>query len=461
MSSLKTQETREGILSRFAERTRGSRAFSARARRVLPGGDTRTSTYYAPYPAYMERGEGCHVYDCDGNRYLDLLNNYSALIHGHAHPPTVEAIREQASKGTVLGAPCRVGVSHAELLCERVPSLDSVRYCNSGSEATLFALRAARAFSGKDGIVKIEGGYHGTHDYAEVSIAPDLEGDDLPRGHLASRGVPASVLDEVFVVPLNQLEAVEAVLDQHGDRIAAVIIEPQLGAGGGVAAQADYLHGLRRLADRHDVLLIFDEIRTFRLDLGGLQRQHGVIPDITALGKFIGGGLPVGAFGGREEIMTLFDPTRPGYLKHAGTFNGNNITMAAGLATLEDYGAEAIARLNGLGERLERRLNEVLAAVGIRGRAVGTGSLLSLHWQEEKAATSREVKAAARAARDVPKLLHLEMLNRGVFCAARMDFYLSTAVSEAEVDTAAHAFWGALETLKPYVAEQTPHLIAG
>jgi glutamate-1-semialdehyde 2,1-aminomutase len=460
-SSLKTQRIAEGIVSRFVERTQGSQDASRRAKGVLPGGDTRTTTYYQPHPAYMVRGKGCYVYDCDGNRYLDMLNNYTSLIHGHAHPPTVRAIQEQAARGTVLGSPCRIAVSHAEVLCQRVPGLDFVRYCNSGTEATLFALRAARAFTGRDAIIKMEGGYHGTHDYAEVSILPNLERNDLPRGHLSSRGVSASVLDEVFVVPVNNLDAVEKVLTEHGDDVAALIIEPLLGAGGGVVAQVDYLRGLRELADQYGFLLVFDEIRTFRLDVGGLQRVHGIAPDITALGKIIGGGLPVGAFGGRAEIMRLFDPTQPGFVKHAGTFNGNSITMAAGLATLGDFGADAVTRLNGLGEKLKHRLNRVLDVTGVRAQVVGVGSLLSLHWQEKEGTTSREVKAAARAAKDVPKFLHLEMLNRGMLCAPRLDFYLSTAMTGAQVDEAAHIFGGALDTLKPYMVEQTPHLVGG
>lgn len=456
---MKANKVAQDIQDRFIERTHTSQELSDRAKRVFPGGDTRTSTYYEPYPAYMERGEGCYVYDCDDNRYLDLLNNYTSLVHGHGHPATVEAIREQARLGTVLGSPSRVAVKHAELLCRRVPGVDFVRYCNSGTEATLFALRAARAFTGRDGIVKIDGGYHGTHDFVEVSVAPAMEGDELPRGHLSSPGVPLCVLDQVFVVPLNDLSALERVLGDHGDSIAAVIMEPQLGAGGGVVAHVDYLQVLRELVDHHGVLLVFDEIRTFRLDLGGVQRLFGVTPDITAFGKIIGGGLPVGAFGGREEILSLFDPTQPGFLKHAGTFNGNNITMAAGVATLEDYDCEAISRLNGLGDRMRHRLNGLLEKAEIRAQVVGMGSLLSLHWTTEEATTSREVKEAAQAAQGVPRLLHLELLNQGMLCAARSDFYLSTAMTEAEVDAAVHAFGEALRVIVPYIEEMTPHLI--
>jgi len=453
-------EVARSIVDRFTQRTQGSRGADDRAKQVLPGGDTRSATYYPPYPAYMERGDGCRVYDYDENEYIDFLNNYTSLIHGHGHPGTVSAVREQVARGTVLGSASHVTLRHAEMLCDRIPSLDAVRYCNSGTEATLMAIRAARAFSEKDVIVKMDGGYHGAHDSVQVNIQPDLESMGLPQPRRASRGVPASVLADVLVVPFNDLVALEHVLQEHAREIAAIILEPVLGSGGGVDPQPGFLQGARALADRFGVLLIFDEVLTFRLDVGGAQSIYGVTPDLTALGKIIGGGLPVGAFGGRQDIMASFDPMHPKTISHSGTFNGNNLTMAAGLATMADYDAGEVARINELGQRLKQGINEAFQSAGVVAHASGMGSLVNIHWQKNEVKTSREAVAAKMAAKAVPRLVHLELMNQGIFCASRLQFAISTPMTEREVDQAAQAFQAALSAVRPYMAEQTPHLVA-
>jgi glutamate-1-semialdehyde 2,1-aminomutase len=453
------QNISQKILAAYKEKTPGSMAHHRLAGRYLPGGDTRSATYFSPYPVYMERGRGCWLYDADGNEYLDMLGNYTSLIHGHAHPTIVEAIREQAVNGTVFGAAGAIQYRHAEHLCSRIPTMDMIRYCNSGTEATLFVIRAARAFTGKDGIIKIDGGYHGGHDLAEVNNLPDIESDGPPRASVHA-GIPASVLQDVRVVPFNDLTALAAILETDAGRIAAIIVEPVLGAAGVILPQDGYLAGLRELADRFKILLIFDEVITLRLSTGGMQKLSGVMPDLTSLGKIIGGGLPVGAFGGRADIMAIFDPAHPRAIIHSGTFNAANMVMAAGLCALNALDQPAIDRINALGERLKGGFNDAFKQAGLRGQVTGIGSLNQVHWHDGPLINARDSVRALTAAKELPGLLHLEMMNRGIYSAKRGMIIISTPMTEGEIDKATVAFAGTLELLKPYIAERYPQLVA-
>jgi glutamate-1-semialdehyde 2,1-aminomutase len=453
------EEISRKILDTYRGKTSGSKAHQEKAARYLPGGDTRSATYFAPYPVYMERGRGCFLYDVDGNEYLDMLGNYTSLIHGHGFPAIVEAIREQAADGTVFGSAGAIQYLHAEHLCRRIPGMDMIRYCNSGTEATLFVIRAARAFTGKDGIIKIDGGYHGGHDLAEVNILPDIETDGSPRASVRA-GVPASVLQEVRVVPFNDLAAVATLLETEADRIAAIIVEPVLGAGGVIPAQKSYLAGLRELADRFRILLIFDEVITLRLSTGGMQKLTGVTPDLTSLGKIIGGGLPVGAFGGRADIMVRFDPAHPQAIFHSGTFNAANIVMAAGLGALKALDKAAIDRINALGERLKEGFNAAFKQAGLRGQVTGIGSLNQIHWCDGPLNNARETGRTLAAAGELPGLLHLAMMNRGIYSAKRGMFVISTPMTDEEIDLATTALAEALNMLRPYVAARFPQLVA-
>lgn len=457
MVSAKAQEISKNICNRYEQKTKGSKAHDNIARNYLPGGDTRSTVYYGPYPTYMARGEGCHLWDCDGNDYLDFLNNYASLIHGHAHPKIIEAAEVQLKKGSIFGAPTEIQYVHAKHLCERVPSLDAVRYCNSGTEATQFALRGARAFTGRDVIMKMDGGYNGTHDVAEVNLRPDLAASWLPSKHV-EQGVPACTLEGVAISPFNDLEATETILKKYKDRLAAIIVEPVMGAAGIIEPLPGYLKGLRSLADKYGALLIFDEIITFRLHRGGMQAMEGVTPDMTTLGKIIGGGLPVGAFGGRKDVMGVFDPRHPRSVTHGGTFNGNNVTLGAGLAALELYDQAAADRINALADRLKKGFDHAFKTAGIKGCVSQGGSLLNVHWNAKKPRNAKESALTTGSAGRLVKLLHLEMINQGIYAAARGMFALSTAMAEADIDKAVHVFQAALEMLKPYVDEALPHL---
>lgn len=447
------------IVARYENRSRASHAKDAGAKNFLPGGDTRSTTYFFPYPSYMEKGAGCFLYDADGNRYIDFLNNYTSLIHGHNSPAVNQAVFDQVARGVVFGAPANAQAELAEMICARVPGIDRVRFNNSGTEATMMAMRAARAHTGKDLIIKMDGGYHGHHDFAGVNVKPDFAATGIPTPSITWSGIPACVLDGMAVVPFNDLEITEQVLRKYQNQVAAIMMEPVLGAGGAIPPQPAYLEGMRALADQYGVLLIFDEIITFRVSLGGMQKITGVIPDLTTLGKIIGGGFPVGAFGGKQEIMARFDPAHPQTIYHGGTFCGHPVSMAAGVATLKQYGQPEIDRINALGERLAAGVDAAFKAAGLRGRSSGRGSLVQVHWTTNVATNSRQALLAMGRAADLPRLFHLELMNRGIFCATRGLFSVSTPMTETEIDQAIVAIGETLLLLKSHAHQVAPHLI--
>src|SRR6266576_2008320 len=347
---------------RYRETTPASRALHERAVKVMPGGTTRTTTYLDPYPLYIERGEGCRVWDVDGTERIDMLGNYTAMILGHSHPKVVEAIRAQAARGTGFAAANPAEVQLATILCERVPSVDAIRFCNSGTEATMFAMRLARAFVGRPKIARMEGGYHGTHDQAEVSTHPvvsEAGPADAPVPRPDSMGTPTWALEETVVLPFNNPDAAEAIIRRHAGEVAGVILEPIIGAGGVIPATIEFLRRLRQVTEELGILLVFDEVISFRVAPGGAQQRYRVTPDLTTLGKVIGGGLPVAAFGGRADVMALLDPRRDGFLPQGGTYNGNPLGMAAGLAALRELTPDAFARLDEQGEWLRGQLAEL------------------------------------------------------------------------------------------------------
>ena len=417
----------------YRRTTPASRALHEKAVAVMPGGTTRTTTYFDPYPLYIERGEGCRVWDADGAERIDMLGNYTAMILGHAAPVVVEAIRKQASRGTGFAAANPIEVQLATLLCERVPSLDAVRFCNSGTEATMFAMRLARAFTGRTKIGRIEGGYHGTHDYAEVSTHPLLSEAGRPDAPVAvpdSIGTPGLVLRQTVVLPFNNPDAAEAIIRREGGELAAVILEPIIGAGGVIAASVDFLERLRKVTRELGILLIFDEVISFRVAPGGAQQLYGVTPDLTTLGKIIGGGLPVAAFGGRADVMELLDPRRVPSLAQGGTYNGNPLGMAAGLATMTELTPDVYEELNRKGARVAEHLSEVFASHHVPVQVNSVGSLFALHFTDRPVVDYRTMAAAnKKMARD----LFLGLVNHGVLMAPRAMGALSTPMREQDI----------------------------
>jgi len=446
-------------LETYVNRTPASRRLHEQARRVMPGGDTRTTAYWAPYPVFIERGDGCRIWDADGNAYVDFVNNYTSLILGHAHPAVLEAVTRELARGTAYAAPLAVQVELATMLVDRVPSVETVRFCNSGTEATLFAIRAARAFTRRERFIKIEGGFHGTHDAVEISVSPPPEaagpaGD--PRPVAASAGLPARVLDDVVIVPFGDLGAVERAFRRLPAEIAALIIEPVPGGFGYLPPPPGYLAGLRDIVRRHGALLLFDEIQTLRLSCGGAQELFGVTPDLTTMGKIIGGGFPVGAFGGRREVMDLFDPGRPGSLHHSGTFNGNRATMVAGAAVLRILDQPQIDRLNALGDRLRAGLQETVRAAGVRAQVVGVGSFSSV-LLIDRPVTDYRARAAVPAS--LQSLLHLHLLNRGIYTMPRGSLSLCAPMSDGEIEACVAAVADALREMRPDIERVAPQLL--
>ncbi|TME55759.1 MAG: aspartate aminotransferase family protein [Chloroflexi bacterium] len=417
----------------YRQTTPASRALHEKAVTVMPGGTTRTTTYFDPYPLYIERGEGCRVWDADGTERIDMLGNYTAMILGHAHPKVVEAIEKQAARGTGFAAANPIEVQLATLLCERVPSLDAVRFCNSGTEATMFAMRLARAFTGRPKIARIEGGYHGTHDYAEVSTHPvvsEAGAPDAPIARPDSIGTPAWAVKHTVVLPFNNADAAEAIIRREGGQLAAVILEPITGAGGVIAATVEFLERLRKVTRELGILLIFDEVISFRVAPGGAQQLYGVTPDITTLGKIIGGGLPVAAFGGRADVMDLLDPRRNPNIAQGGTYNGNPLGMAAGLATMSELTPDVYNELNRQGARVAEHLSEVFASHQVPVQVNSVGSLFALHFTDTPVVDYRTMAAANKK---MTRDLFLGLVNQGVLMAPRAMGALSTPMLEQDI----------------------------
>ena len=369
-----------------------SRELFARARQRLPGGvnsPVRAFRAVGGEPPFIARARGAHVWDEDGRDYLDYIGAWGPLILGHAHPAVVEAITGQAAMGTAFGLPTALEVEMAELLARLMPSLEVVRLVNSGTEATMAALRVARGVTGRSRVVKFEGCYHGHGDSFLVKAGSGAATFGTPD----SPGVTAATARDTIAVPFNDLEAVRTAVEAQGSEIAAVMVEPIVGNMGVVRPEAGFLEGLRVLCDRAGALLIFDEVMPgFRVARGGAQALHGVRPDLTALGKIIGGGLPVGAYGGRRELMMQVSPAGPIY--QAGTMSGNPLTMAAGLAALRaiDADVDLYERLEELGATLETGLRESLVRRGIDGQVARAGSMWTLFF------TDRPVRCWADAA---------------------------------------------------------------
>ncbi|MEM7537376.1 MAG: aspartate aminotransferase family protein [Chloroflexota bacterium] len=389
-----------------------SQAQFERDRQYMPGG-AKGAYFYKPFPLTMQRGEGCYLYDIDERQFVDFANHHTAQILGHNHPAVHAAIAAQLSRGIALGAPAGVEAALAEELCSRVTSLERIRFANSGTEATLHAIRLARGFSGKPKIAKFEGGYHGSHDVVEISVAPPLEKagpDHAPYSVPTAGGISPNTADEVVVLPYHDEESVTRLIEQHRDELACIILDPKAGI---LPIRDDFVRLVRQLTRDHNLLLILDEVVAFRVGRGGIQESFGIQPDLTTYGKIIGGGFPVGAFGGRADIMDLLDTTQgPTGFFQSGTFSAHPVVMTAGLATLQQLTPDSFDHLNGLGERLRSGLNDLFATKGFAAQALGIGSLFSIYCTDEPLVNYRNTK---RNDSTVAHQLFLSLLNQGYF----------------------------------------------
>ena len=460
MSVSQATAVADGIHERYRQRTKRTREQTERAKRVLPAGHTRGSTQYPPYSTHLHSGQGCYIQDCDDNRYLDMLNNQTALIHGHAHPAITAAVAEQIQQGTVLGSPTEPLIRLAETICNRTPGIDQVIFNNSGTEATIAAIRTARAYTGRERIIKMDGGYHGLHDTVLVNMKSDYAAPDGPRPTLTLPGIPVAHKDQSLIAPFNNLAAIEALFEHYPGEIAAVIVEPIPNAGGIIMPQEGYLEGLKEITRRYGALLIFDEVATYRLGRGGYQEESGVTPDLTALAKIIGGGYPIGAVGGRRDVMDIYDPAKVADpLFVSGTYHGNIISMIAGQVAMDHYEEPEVRRLNRLGDLLKDGINACCEELGLRAQATGYGSLVRVHWQDGPIIDIAQSTRGDRNAQDVADLFHLELLNRGVLAAPGQKFCLSTPMTEKEIDLALAEIAETFQTLLPYVREKHPELV--
>jgi len=415
---------------RYVERRPESRRLHERAAEAMPGGNTRTVLFYTPFPAVLAKGEGCQVVDVDSHRYIDFLGEYSAGLYGHSNPLIRAAIERALAEGIALGGPNRYEAELAHLLKERFPSIELVRFCNSGTEANLFAVSTARVATGRDRILVFNHAYHGgVFNFAQGSGALNAP---FPW----------------IIAPYNDIRSTLALIAEHRVNLAAVLVEPMQGSAGGgcIPAQPAFLLALREVCTRERVVLIFDEVMTSRSSQGGLQARLGITPDMTTLGKYLGGGLTFGAFGGRRWLMERFDPRRPDSIAHAGTFNNSVLAMAAGVAGLTQVLTPSeCERLFALGERLREGVNDAARRRGAPLQATGVGSLVGLHFHDrplDAPDALDRIDAAGRQRRaELKELMHLDLMERGMYYGRRGYVSLSLPMREREID----GFVGAVE----------------
>jgi glutamate-1-semialdehyde 2,1-aminomutase len=416
------------VSTEYTSRTSKSRSLYERAKRVLPAGVSYGIRYFEPYPFYTARARGSHLYDVDGNEYVDFWLGHTALILGHSPPEVVEAVKRQLEIGTQYGTSHELEVDLAEQVAKMVTSAQMVRFTNSGTEANMYAVRLARAYTGKSKVAKFEGGWHGGYDALHVGVKYPF---NLPE----SAGLTPGATSDTLLLPFNDAAVVEEKLRREPE-VAALIVEPVLGGGGGIAAEGTFLRALRELCDKKDILLIFDEVITgFRLAPGGAQQYYHVLPDLTVFGKILGGGFPVGAFGGPTEIMERLDTLvhkRPHFSFHGGTFAANPITMAAGLTTLrilED--GRFIHKLNTLGDKVRERMKMTFEENGVAAQVTGTSSLFNVHFTKERPKNANDV---FRADRNKQIEYDLNLIANGVFVLPTHTVALSTAHSESDIE---------------------------
>lgn len=406
--------------ARYVAANPKSRAQHERALAAMPGGNTRTVLFYSPYPLTIARGEGCRVWDLDGHEYVDFLGEYTAGLYGHSHPVIMAAIRRALDGGVVLGGHNEAEAMLAQAVVDRFPSIERVRFTNSGTEANLMAISTARAFTKRPKVMAMHGGYHGGVFY------------------FAKPELPINAPFPFVFGRTNELDYTRDLIRKHGSELAAVIVEPMMGGNGCLPATREFLQMLRDETQACGAVLIFDEVMTSRLGPNGLQGRVGVTPDMTTLGKYVGGGMTCGAFGGRAEIMDMYDPRRPDAIPHAGTFNNNVLTMNAGYVGLTQvYTPEAAEVLNAAGDQLRASLNALARTRGLPAQFTGIGSMMAVHFRDGPIRTFADIQAARQ---DLKPLLQFDLLARGIYSPRRGMYVLSLPMGEAEREALCAAF---------------------
>jgi glutamate-1-semialdehyde 2,1-aminomutase len=432
---------------------RTSEEIYKRACEVIPGGVSRNTVFHRPYPYYVSSASGCYITDISGVERIDFNNNMSSLIHGHAHPAVVKAVKEQIDRGTAYTMATEVEVEYAGLLCERASGFEKIRFVNSGTEAVMAMIKASRAFTGRPKIAKAEGAYHGTYDFAEISQTanPGNWGDiDAPNSVPVAYGTPQGVLDDVIIFPFNDIERTLALLDRHADSIACVVVDPVPHRVGFMPATAEFIEGLYKWTRENGALLVFDEVVTFRVNYGGAQEGYSVRPDLTAMGKIIGGGFPIGAFAGRADIMKVLDPRESTLLlPHSGTFSANPVSLTAGRVVMEMFDREAVARLNALTAAARGQIGEAIKIADVPVSITGAGSMFRFHLKETPPVNYREAYQGKEEKGLINEVLDYVFLEEKIMLINTCACMFSTVMTEKEVDRLAEAMLGAFRFIKP------------
>lgn len=428
----------------------GSTDLFRRAQDLMPDGVTRVTIEKHPVPVYIAHAKGARLFDVDGNEYLDLNNNYTTLIHGHAFAPVINAINGQLQRGSCFANPTEHELQLAEILCKRVPSVERIRFVNTGTEAVMFAIKAARSLTGKYKIAKFEGAYHGAYDWAEISqnSEPSNWGAPFPHSVPVACGTPPSVLEEVFVLPSDDIDAMVDLIERNSSVLACVVIDLLSSRPGLVPFTDEFLRALREVTRRRGILVVDDEVLNFRQGYHGAAVRFGFEPDLVTLGKIIGGGLPIGAIAGPVNLMAAFsgsDGIPP--LPQGGTFSANPLSMVAGIAAMEALAPAVFERLDALGDQVRSGLKKVIAGRQAPFSVVGMGSLFRIHPKAEPPGNYREAFQLPKEAA-VMKRLVTAMLRLGIVMPASAASALSTPMTVSDIDRIIAAFDEALSDLK-------------
>lgn len=425
------------------------------ARKVIIGGVSRNTVFRKPYPNYANTASGCYISDIEGTVRMDFANNMAALIHGHAFPPVVEAVTEQLQKGTAYTLASEIEVAFATHLTKRAESFERVRFTNSGTEAVMAMIKASRAYTGRAKIAKAEGTYHGTYDFAEVSqfACPSNWGDiDHPNSVPLAHGTPQGVLNDVVVYPYNDIERTLAILDNHANEIACVLVDPVPHRVGLMQGKKEFIEALYNWTRKNGALLVFDEVVTFRVSYGGAQQNHSVKPDLTALGKIIGGGFPVGALAGRADIMRVFDPHEKNLLlPHSGTFSANPITMTAGCMAMKYFDQDAVIKLNALADKAVQQIREVIKLADVPVCITGAGSMFRMHIRPEPPSSYRDAYLNDEGKMLINELLDYMYYMENILMINTFSCMFSTVMTQNEIDKLTESLQRAFITLKPKI----------
>ena len=430
-----------------------SKAIYNRAVRVITGGVSRNTIYRAPYPIYAASAKGSYIKDIDGTERLDFANNMASLIHGHSHPKITEAVTKQMQNGTAFTMGSDAEVQFAELLTSRASSFEKIRFVNSGTEAVMTMLKASRAYTGKSKIAKAEGAYHGTYDFAEISQTanPNNWGIvDKPNSVPVAQGTPPNVLNDVVIFPYNDIERTIKLLDENANDLACVLIDPVSHRIGMFAAEDDYIKAIYKWTRENNCLLVFDEVVTFRVTYSGAQEKLSVKPDLTALGKIIGGGFPIGALAGRSEIMEVLDQ-RHSLIRqpHSGTFSANPISTTAGRVAMEMYDKNAVEKLNSLTIIAKKQIMEAIKIADVPVSITGAGSMFRFHLSETAPKSYRETYQDKNIKRVIDEIIDYLFFTENIIMINTLSCMFATSLTQHDVDKLSNAVLNVFRLMKP------------